>query len=246
MASFLMVRRTIMMASCSDLSVSSMNCSAPPRRIIVHVLAFKQPVNILYLQHHTQVTTVTHTHTSRTTQVSWYQKGKTNLDFTEARVSEWQWHQMGHMQVCTSLQTDNHTSTTSLSFFTGWMPFLPPNQQCRSTEVTTVTVDKSHITAALLQITLTISSMPRLLPSESSPSHSRHHHHWVASPLCEHRCVHDLSQQRTILRLTVRWCRPRVRCLRSSRIVCCQAWQGPQSNNGSLSPLQNPPPDSIT
>jgi len=34
------------------------------------------------------------------TQVSRYQKGKTNLDFTEARDSEWQWHQLGHMQVC--------------------------------------------------------------------------------------------------------------------------------------------------
>ena len=33
-------------------------------------------------------------------------KRKTNLDFTEARDSEWQWHQLGHMQVCTSLQTD--------------------------------------------------------------------------------------------------------------------------------------------
>jgi len=40
-----------------------------------------------------------------TTQVSWYQKGKTNLDFTEAKDSEWQWHQVGHMQVGTSLQT---------------------------------------------------------------------------------------------------------------------------------------------
>jgi len=40
--------------------------------------------------------------------VSRYQKGKTNLDFTEARDSEWQWHQLGRMQVCTSLQTDNH------------------------------------------------------------------------------------------------------------------------------------------
>jgi len=38
--------------------------------------------------------------------VSRYQKGKTNLDFTEARDSEWQWHQLGHMQVCTSLQTN--------------------------------------------------------------------------------------------------------------------------------------------
>jgi len=43
--------------------------------------------------------------------VSRYQKGKTNLDFTEARDSEWQWHQLGRMQVCTSLQTDNHAGT---------------------------------------------------------------------------------------------------------------------------------------
>ena len=48
---------------------------------------------------------------SRTTHVSRYQKGKTDLDFTEARDSEWQWHQLGHMQVCTLLQTDNHSST---------------------------------------------------------------------------------------------------------------------------------------
>jgi len=66
--------------------------------------------------------------------VSRYQKGKTNLDFTEARDSEWQWHQLGHMQVCTPLQTDNNASTPPLSFFTGGMPFLPPNQQRQSTE----------------------------------------------------------------------------------------------------------------
>jgi len=66
--------------------------------------------------------------------VSRYQKGKTNLDFTEARDSEWQCHQLGRMQVCTALQTDNHASTPPLKFFTGRMPFLPPNQQCQSTE----------------------------------------------------------------------------------------------------------------
>jgi len=81
----------------------------------------------------------THTHpfngpVSGTTRVGRYQKGKTNLDFTEARDSEWQWHQLGHMQVCPSLQADNHASTPPLSFFTGRMPFLPPNQQCQSTE----------------------------------------------------------------------------------------------------------------
>ena len=59
----------------------------------------------------------THTHLFNgpldgTTGVSRYQKGKTNLDFTEARDSEWQWHQLSHM-----LQTDNHISTPSLSFY---------------------------------------------------------------------------------------------------------------------------------
>jgi len=83
--------------------------------------------------------TVAHTHPfngpfSGTTQLSRYQKGNTNLDFCEARDSEWQWHLLGRMQVCTSLQTDNHTSTPPLSFFTGRMPFLPPNQQRQSTE----------------------------------------------------------------------------------------------------------------
>jgi len=58
------------------------------------------------------------------TRVSQYQKGKTNLDLTEARDSEWQWHQLGHMQA------PHH------SVFTGRMPFLPPNQQRQSTEGT--------------------------------------------------------------------------------------------------------------
>jgi len=52
-----------------------------------------------------------------TTRFWMYQKGKTNLDFTEARDSEWQWHQLGHMQVCTSLQTDKHASTHHSVFY---------------------------------------------------------------------------------------------------------------------------------
>jgi len=60
--------------------------------------------------------------------VSRYQKGKTDLDFTEARDSEWQWHQFGHMQVCTSLQTDNHTSTPHSVFLqAGWPSCRPTN-----------------------------------------------------------------------------------------------------------------------
>jgi len=49
--------------------------------------------------------------------VSQYQKGRTNLDFTEAIDSERQWHQLGHMQVCTSLQTDNHARNPTALFF---------------------------------------------------------------------------------------------------------------------------------
>jgi len=84
----------------------------------------------------------THTHPfngplSGTTQVSRYQKGKTNLDFTGARDSERQWYQLGHMQVCTSLETGNHASTSLLKFFTGRIPFLLPNQQRQSTEIKT-------------------------------------------------------------------------------------------------------------
>jgi len=41
----------------------------------------------------------------------------------------WQWHQLDHMQIiCTSLQTDNHASTSPLSFYRlDATPFLPPN-----------------------------------------------------------------------------------------------------------------------
>jgi len=46
-----------------------------------------------------------------------YQKGKTNLDFTEEGDSEWQWHQLSHMQVCTLLQTDNNANTSPLEVF---------------------------------------------------------------------------------------------------------------------------------
>jgi len=68
--------------------------------------------------------------------VTWYQKCKINLDFnldfTEARDSEWQWHQLSHMQVWTALQTDNHASTLPLKFFTGRVPFLPPNNSVKA------------------------------------------------------------------------------------------------------------------
>jgi len=66
---------------------------------------------------------------SRTTLLSRYQKCKTNLDFTEARYSEWQWHQLGHMQVCTSLQTDKNNPAPLHSVFlqAGCHSYRPTN-----------------------------------------------------------------------------------------------------------------------
>jgi len=66
--------------------------------------------------------------------VSRYEKGKNQSGFTGAIDSEWQWH---HLAICNlhMAQTGNHASTP-ISVFTGRMPFLPPNQQCQSTEGT--------------------------------------------------------------------------------------------------------------
>jgi len=61
-----------------------------------------------------------------------YQKGKTNLDLTEARDSEWQWHQLGHMQVCTSHQTDNHVSTPPFSFLQAGCRSLRPTNSVKA------------------------------------------------------------------------------------------------------------------
>jgi len=63
--------------------------------------------------------------------VNRYQKGKTNLDFTEARDNEWQWHQLDHIQVCTLFQIDNHTSAPSLSLLQAITDALPAG--CRPT-----------------------------------------------------------------------------------------------------------------
>jgi len=50
---------------------------------------------------------------------------KTNLDLLK-KDSEWQWYQLDHMQICTSLQTYDKAIH---SFFTDRMPSLPTNQQ---------------------------------------------------------------------------------------------------------------------
>ena len=91
----------------------------------------------------------THTHPfsgplSGTTRVSWYQNGITNLDYTEARDSEWQRHQLGHMKVCTSLQTDNHASTPPLSFLQAGCPSCHPTNSVKGLKDSQSTRETDH------------------------------------------------------------------------------------------------------
>ena len=142
---------------------------------------------------------------SGTTQVSRYQKGKTNLDFTEARESEWQWHQLGHLQVCISLQTDNHASTPPLKFFTGQMPFLPPNQQRQSTEGvvdrqnTAINVHKYWLTTSASEL-ITICSVKFCRVSREL---------WKQIRILETAVARDWYQQSTVeintLALSLQW-----------------------------------------
>jgi len=55
---------------------------------------------------------------SRTAWISWHQKGRPFWILLEQEMMGWQWHQLAHMQIiCTLLQTDNHASTSPLSFY---------------------------------------------------------------------------------------------------------------------------------
>ena len=83
---------------------------------------------------------------SGSTRVGRYQKGKTNFDFTEARNSEWQWHQLGHiMQVCLSLQTDNHASTPPLSFLQAGCPYCCPTNSVKALKANIFILHKCKI-----------------------------------------------------------------------------------------------------
>jgi len=77
--------------------------------------------------------------------VSRYQKGKTNQDSTEARDSEWRWHQLGRMQVCTSLQTDNHASTSLLNFLQAVCPTCRPTNSVKALKDEGSTADADSV-----------------------------------------------------------------------------------------------------
>ena len=105
--------------------------------ISVGIVTWNSEISLVNTSQNEDKASHTHTHPfngplSRTTRVGRYQKGKTNLDFTEARDSEWQWHQLGRTQVCTTLQTDNHASTPPLSFLQAGCPSCRPTNSVKA------------------------------------------------------------------------------------------------------------------
>jgi len=70
---------------------------------------------------------------SRTTWISQHQKGKSFWILLEQEMIGWRWHQLDHMQIiCTLLQTDNHASTSSLSFLQAGCPSCHPTNSIKA------------------------------------------------------------------------------------------------------------------
>jgi len=69
------------------------------------------------------------------------------VDFTEASENEWQWHQLGYMQVCTLLQTDNHTSTPPLCFLQAGYPSCRPTNSVKALKAESHSLPTKHISA---------------------------------------------------------------------------------------------------
>ena len=89
---------------------------------------------------------------SGTTQVSRYQKGNTNivLNFSEARDSEWQWHRLGHVQVCTSLQTSTSPAPHHSVFLQAGYPSCRPTNSVKALKAHWNYEDRTCISGGML------------------------------------------------------------------------------------------------
>jgi len=115
---------------------------------------------------------------SATIRVSWYQKGKTNLDLLEQEIASGSGISWA---ICKSAPCPRRITTTQ--FYTGWMPFLPSNQQHQSTEARTK-VQIKHYTHAW-------NSSQVYLPTDRIQS-LWELYHFALCTLCS-QCFHSIS-----------------------------------------------------
>ena len=136
-----------------------MGCKCHTQTHTQKVRYYHPPPSISTRHTHTHTHTHTLAHTfngplSRTTRVNRYQKGETNLHFIETRDSEWYWHQLGHMQVCISLQTDNHASTPPLILLQAGCPSCRPNNSVNSLNSTQYLTNTQNLHGSQLHQTM--------------------------------------------------------------------------------------------
>jgi len=157
----------------------------------------------MHARTHTHAHTQTHTFNdpfSGTTQVSRYQKGKINLDFVEARDSEWQWNQLGHMQVCTSFQTDNHACTSPLSFLHDGCPSCHPTNSVKALKASNEVVWSTFFKQVIPKTT----DLQFLFRQETQLSPSDHTMHLVSSNLANyHATVQKLLIRQVLTKMMV-------------------------------------------
>jgi len=74
---------------------------------------------------------------------------------------------------CAKLQSNRHHQQTNMQFFTGWMPFLSPNQQCQSTEGKTRNMSIKQTAAKYSQRYNITHSREKLLYNMSATQYNR-------------------------------------------------------------------------
>ena len=129
------------------------------------------------------------------------------LDFTAARDSECQWHQLGCVQVCTSLQTDNHASTPPLSFLQAGCPSCRSTNSIKALKATSVTYE-SRTTNSLRDCSALLENMtPFTKPKVHNMSGRKHlifsstSTLWVGHTSC-HRTTMSKHWRQTIIIIT--------------------------------------------
>ena len=121
----------------------------------------------------------------------------------------WQWHQLDHMQIiCTSLQTDNHVSTSSVEFF--YRPdALPADQRTVSKHGGNLTCHYCSILWLYYQFLQSLSAHSREHVCYFNAASTRNHLLHPAPDSCQKRrcadCPMSIPKESNIYSALRRW-----------------------------------------